>query len=341
MYLGADLSYINQLEDQGAVYLASGQAQDPYAILHAYGANLVRIRLWHSPEWTRYSNLEDVERSLRRATALGLSTMLDFHYSDTWADPAKQIIPKAWAEIEDLARLEQALYDYTLETLLHLHARGLMPAYVQVGNEINTEILMPGPHKGEAIRWQRNAALINAGLRAVREAGDRTDTTPIAMLHIAQPENLMAWFTAAEQAGVQGYQAIGMSYYPKWSEYSIAEMGAAIKAAAERFQTEVMLVEVAYPWTQALYRAEEHLLGNDSLLDDFPASPQGQRDFLIAVTQAVADNGGSGVLYWEPAWVSTPQHISIWENATFFDYENQVHAGIEFLSYPYTVGAIE
>ncbi len=342
MYLGADLSYINEVEDYGGVFYSGSQAKDPFAIFQEHGANIVRVRLWHTPDWTAFSTLSDVERTIQRAKEHGLNVLLDFHYSDTWADPAKQIIPSAWATIaDDLPALETAIYEYTLETLLHLNKADLMPEFVQVGNEINTEILMPTHHNGESIRWERNARLINAGIKGVRDAAQQTHTTPQIILHIAQPEHIMWWFDAAQEAGVEDFDCIGLSYYPKWSEYSISQMGETVAQARQRYNKDLMLVEVAYPWTHELCQADTHLLGEDAVLEDYPATPHGQYDFLVSITQTLIDNGGIGVVYWEPAWISTSEKPSIWENATFFDYANHVHEGINFLKHDYNHRAQE
>lgn len=347
MYLGADISYVNEVEDNGGLFYHKGQAKDPFQILTQHGANIARVRLWHNPTWTQYSNLADVERTIRRSKALGMAVLLDFHYSDTWADPAKQIIPAAWAHITDLPALEQALHDYTRDTLMALDEHGLMPEFVQVGNEINTEILMHTRHGGdasiydEAIRWQRNAPLINAGVEGVREAGRRSATQPQVMLHIAQPENILPWFDAATTAGVHDFDVIGMSYYPKWSVYSLEQAGQIISQARARYNKDVMIVETAYPWTLKPGSADSHLMGEDAVSPHYPATQQGQRDFLIDLTQTTYNNGGTGVIYWEPAWISTRQKPSIWENATLFDYNGEAHEGIEFLSHTYSVGVQE
>lgn len=336
MYLGGDLSYINEVEANGGRFTVNGQERDPFAILRDYGANIARIRLWHTPTWTKYSDLADVKRTITRAKAVGMAIMLDFHYSDNWADPAKQIIPAAWAHL-NAAELEQAVFEYTRDTLLDLHQHGLMPEFVQVGNEINTEILMHTEYGGDAsvydagINWQRNAPLINAGLRGVREAGSKASINPQAMLHIAQPENILPWFDAATAAGVHDYDHIGMSYYPKWSKCSMAEAGQTIREAKARYSKPVMVVETAYPWTQQPGRAEFHLLGEDAVVPEYPATKQGQLAFLTDLTRVTAENGGTGVVYWEPAWISTATTPSIWENSALFDYDGEAHEGIEFL----------
>lgn len=330
MYLGADLSYVNEVEACGGVFYQNGQSVDPFALLQSRGANIVRVRLWHTPTWTRYSDLLDVQRTIRRAKDLGMTVLLDFHYSDTWADPGKQIIPESWKNLTQ-PRLEQAVYDYTIAVLLDLHRLGLMPEFVQVGNEINTEILRPENTAGDPINWQRNAPLINAGIAGVRAAGSQSSSQPKVMIHIAQPENLLGWFDAALEAGLADFDQIGMSYYPKWSTCSVEETAQMLGTAQRRYGKETMVVETAYPFTQAAGGVEDHLLGRDAVTPLYPATPQGQRLFLTDLTLAVCANGGNGVIYWEPAWISTPQQPSIWENATFFDYDGEVHEGINFL----------
>ena len=141
-FFGADLSYVNEMEDCGAVYNSrSNTAIDPYVLFASEGANLVRLRLWHNPEWTNYSNLDDVKKSIQRAKNQNLKVLLDFHYSDTWADPQHQKIPEAWAsEINNTNSLGSLLYNYTFDTLDELHKLNLDPDIVQVGNEINAMI---------------------------------------------------------------------------------------------------------------------------------------------------------------------------------------------------------
>ena len=170
VWRGVDLSYINELEDCGAKYRLNGEVRDPYEIFREAGANIVRLRLWHTPDWTKYSTLPDVKRSIRRAKALGQRVLLDFHYSDDWVHPSKQIIPAAWRDIETTDELAEALYDYTLETLNELAVDGLAPDVVQVGNETNSELLLQVEKHGKhEIDWERNSTLLNAGVRAIRD----------------------------------------------------------------------------------------------------------------------------------------------------------------------------
>lgn len=323
IYLGADLSYVNEMEDCGAVYRSGGKPVDPFALLKRQGGNIVRVRIWNHATWTRYSDYADVLKTIRRAHAHKLQVLLDFHYSDDWADGGKQIPPAAWANLTTDEQVK-ALHDYTLETLLNLNRDKAMPEMVQVGNETNPELLggkVPGPE----INWQRNARLLNAGIQAVHEAGRSGSRAPRIMLHVAQPENILPWFDAATKAGVTGYDIIGMSYYSKWSKYSLAQLKQTISEAKRRYGKDVIVVETGYPFTLEGADTAKNLLGEDALLPGYPATPDGQHRYMVDLTQLTIDAGGIGVVYWEPYWVSTHcgtrwGHGSDWENATWFDY---------------------
>ncbi len=335
-YFGVDLSYVNEMDDCRAIYLENGELRDAFQLFSDHGANLVRARLWHNPDWTDYSDLADVERTFRRAREAGMSTLLDFHYSDDWADPGKQWIPAAWKGLAE-DELPQTLYQYTYDTLMALHEAGLMPAFVQVGNETNSGMLKSRIE----LDWPRDAELFNAGIRAVREAAKKTRSHPKIILHIAQPENAERWFREAREHGVTDFDVIGLSYYPQWSTFSVPEVGPHLAYLREEFDKDVMIVETAYPWTlRYVPETADNILNRG--VPDYPISIDGQRQYMIDLTQSVISNGGLGVVYWEPAWVSTKCSTrwgqgSHWENATFFDFlnNNEVHQGIEFLEFDY------
>ena len=341
-WFGADLSYVNEMNDAGVVFRDGGKRKEAYQLFADRGTNLIRLRLWHSPKWTKYSTLADVKRSIRRARKAGMMVLLDFHYSDDWADPGDQIVPAAWKDLEE-DQLVNAVYKYTLEVLSELRADNLLPEYVQVGNEINTELLMPQKvSETEPINWQRNARLLNAGIRAAREVGRVANGAPQIMLHVAQPEFTEDWVHDALTAGVVDFDMIGISYYPKWSKLSITELGQTIKRLRYKFSKHVVLVEAAYPWTMESNDKANNILGPDSIADGYPATHMGQKQFLQNLTQAVIANGGMGLVYWEPAWVSSSSSTrwgqgSHWENNAFFDYENtNAHSGFDFMTHQYT-----
>lgn len=322
LYLGADMSYVNEMEDCGAVYRLRGRPVDPFMLLKKEGGDLVRVRIWVNPTWTHYSTYADVLKTIRRAHAEGLQVLLDFHYSDTWADGGKQIAPAAWAKLSTDQQVK-ALHDYTLDTLRKLDAAHEMPEMVQVGNETNPELL-GGKVPGAPIDWERNARLLNAGIEAVKEAGRTGSIAPRIMLHIAQPENIIPWFDAATRAGVHGYDIIGISYYAKWSKWNLAQLKDTIGEAKKRYGKDVIVVETAYPFTLENADSMPNLLGNDSLIPGYPATPEGQHRYMVDLMQLTVDAGGIGVVYWEPYWVSTNCSTpfgkgSGWENATWFD----------------------
>ncbi len=178
-YFGNDLSYIHEMEDCGAQYKENDTLGDPYAMLKDHGCNLVRLRLWHTPSWydalnqgKRYSDLNDVILSIYRAKSYGMQVLLDFHLSDTWADPGHQVVPAAWADVVDnLPVLQDSLYNYIYGTLAILAAADILPDMVQIGNETNKGILQSqaANDAGWSLDWPRNSALFNSAIAAVRD----------------------------------------------------------------------------------------------------------------------------------------------------------------------------
>lgn len=335
-YYGADLSYVNEMEDCGATYYnKEGVAKDPYSIFKNAGANLIRVRLWHNPTWTNYSNLEDVKKTIQRAKDKGMKILLDFHYSDTWADPETQEIPAAWEDfIDETPTLRSLLYDYTYHTLEELEQENLLPDLVQVGNEINGMILQKGDLEWP-IDWERNSSLINAGISAVRDIAQEKNKSIEIMLHIAQPENALWWFDQATKNGVTDFDWIGLSYYPIWSDYDLNNVSSAFETLINTYNKQLMVVETAYPFSMEDTDSANNILGSDALIEGYPASEQGQLEYLNALKNKIEMAGGSGLIYWEPAWVSTNCDTkwgtgSHWDNATLFNHENKVTLGMQF-----------
>ena len=329
--LGGDLSYVNEVEDAGAKYQRNNSSVDPYALFAEKGCNLVRLRLWHTPSINRYSGLEDVKKSIRRAKAANMKVLLDFHYSDIWADPGRQNIPKAWSTITDLNVLGDSLYGYTLNTLLTLNKEGLLPEMVQVGNEINSEILQPEDKAKPIIDWKRNAFLLNKGIAAVREASSKSSKKIEVMLHIAQPENAIKWFADASANGIEPYDWIGISYYPLWSTVKTKDLPYFINNLVTTHKKQLMVVETAYPHTLANADPANNILDDKALVPGYPATPAGQKQYMIDLIKLVIQGGGAGLVYWEPAWISSSAKTpwgqgSHWDNATFFDASNKNEA---------------
>jgi len=335
-YYGSDLSYVNEMEDCGAIYKdANNITKDPYKIVKEAGNNLVRVRLWHNPTWTEYSNYADVKKTIAKAKAEGMYVLLDFHYSDNWADPQKQEIPAAWlSELNNTEALGELLYNYTYETLENLSIENLLPDMVQVGNEINPMILQQGELQWP-IDWERNSYLINKGIKAVRDISEEKNKDIGVMLHIAQPENGLWWFEQATQNGITDYDWIGLSYYPKWSEYTLDNVSTAFKTLINTYKKRLMVVETAYPFTLENADSAGNILGEDALISGYPATEQGQLDFLNKLAEVIKNSGGEGLVYWEPAWVSSTCSTlwgqgSHWDNATLFDHNFKANLGMKF-----------
>ncbi|MBT1687662.1 glycoside hydrolase family 53 protein [Dawidia soli] len=353
-YYGADLSYVNQIEEHGGVYKDDGQQQSPYAIFKNHGTNLVRLRLWHNPAWTKeiygadgtkmYSDLKDVEASIRRAREQGMEVLLDFHYSDTWADPAAQDVPAAWANITELDVLKDSVYNYTFKTLRYLDGQGLMPELVQIGNETNCGILFTDAPAGFPTcnvcegKWAETGAVINRAIDAVRDATDASSTKTKVILHIADPKNVKWFFdNLTTTGGVTDFEIIGFSYYPLWhttiTPDKLSETIAGFKTA---YSKDVMILETAYPWTMETNDSYTNLFGSDPILPGYSYTRQGLEKLLTDMAQEVHDGGGLGMIYWEPAYISSNMKDaggtgSSWENCAFFDFSGNAIPAIDYM----------
>lgn len=351
-YFGADLSYVNEMEDCGAVFNVGGTTEDPYQIFLEHGTNLVRLRLWHTPSWYdalnqghRYSDLQDVRHSIMRAKAEGMQVLLDFHLSDTWADPSHQIIPGAWLPVLDsLDILKDSLYNYIYNTLANLAADSLLPEIVQIGNETNKGILQSKENNdaGFTLFWPKNSVLFNAAITAVRNIST-TYNKPIKIaLHIANPLDVDWMMSGFWSHGVRDFDIIGISYYFQFHQADFAYVGSLIDLLKLKYSgKEVMIFETAYQWTNANADGANNILSS-TYPGYTPPSKANQLKWMIDLTQTVIDHGGKGVIYWEPAWVSTSCFTqfgkgSNWDNATFFDSNERLieDGGIGWMTHQY------
>lgn len=345
--MGADLSYVNQILDHGGIYKDSGKVTDPYIIFKKYGNNVVRFRLFHNPAWTKtvytppgtqmYNDFEDVKKGIAKSKENGMQVCLDFHYSDTWADPGKQIIPKAWDTLSRIFVLYDSIYNYTFKVLNTLGKSGLMPEYVQVGNEINPGFLLP---KGK--RWEGNqnnmVFLLSAGIQAVRDAGNANAIKPKIIIHIAQPENADSWFSGLTT--LTDYDIIGISYYYMWSTVSLADVSTYVANVKTKYKKDVMIMETAYPWTTGNADSYGNMIEISKLSSGYPATSEGQYRYLKALTQEIIDGGGKGIFYWEPAWITSGMRDSwgigsSYDCNTLFDFQGEVVKGMFYMTYKY------
>lgn len=354
-YFGADLSFTNQIADHGGVYEDMGTAESAYKIFADHGTNLVRLRLWNNPAWTNdgyndsgplYNDLKDVEKSIQLAKEQKVSVLLDFHYSDTWADPGDQDVPAAWANITDAAVLKDSVYRYTLKVLMYLEGKDLLPEFVQIGNETNGGLLYTDALSGFPVASVAHmdvlGGVINSAIKAVREVSATSDIKPKIILHVADPKNVDYWFTKVTgEGGVSDFDIVGFSYYPLWHPtVTPDQISDKVSAFKEKFGKDVMILETAYPWTTQWADNYNNAMGSETPLTGYPYTQQGQYDYLVALTQEVKDGGGIGVVYWAPDWITSQMHDasatgSSWENAALFDYTGNVILGADYAKYTY------
>jgi arabinogalactan endo-1,4-beta-galactosidase len=307
---GVDVSSVIALEKSGVVFHdAAGKPQDFFLTLKENGVNGVRIRVWNDPftaEGNGYGGGNcDLNTAIaigKRATSQGLSVMLDFHYSDFWADPAKQQPPRAWRSlsVDDKAT---ALYSFTKESLAKALDSGVDVHFVQVGNETT------GFFCGEK-NWLNICKLMNAGCRAVREVS-KDKSHPISIvLQFTNPEKAGEYERYAMILKKQqvDYDVFASSWYPWWHGTS-ANLTAVLKRAAEISGKKVMCAEVSYAWTYNDGDGFANSISRDSVCaKPYPVTVQGQANAVrdaIAAVAAVGD-AGIGVYYWEPAWLPVP-----------------------------------
>ncbi|MGA2657136.1 MAG: glycosyl hydrolase 53 family protein [Verrucomicrobiota bacterium] len=294
--IGADVSFLKQAESQGAVFKDQAQAKPGLAILKDHGYNWVRLRLFHSP--ARLPNdLPYTISSAQEARKLGFKFLLDYHYSDSWADPGKQTIPKAW-EGKSHPELVQAVFDYTRDTIQAFANAGVLPDLVQVGNEITPGMLWPDGKLPE--NWPNFADLLKAGIKGVK-AGSGANPPPRIMIHIdrgGDKKRTQYFFDKLDSYDIP-YDVIGQSYYPWW-QGSLLDLRENLNFMAAHYHKDIILVEVAYCWRPTEYKQRS---------GPFPETPEGQKEFLDEANRivlATPDNRGIGIFWWEPAVKTGP-----------------------------------
>jgi len=287
--IGADLSGLKAAEDRGFVFKDDNVAKPGLQIFKDHGYNWIRLRLFHTP--TMAQNLPYTIALAQAAKKLGFKFLLNYRYSDTWADPGKQFLPKAWEGLSH-AQLVDAVEQYTRQTIIAFREAGVLPDMVQIGNEVINGMLWPdGRLPGN---WDNFADLVKAGIAGV-EAGKGDQPRPRIMIHIDKGGDKIAtknFFDKLETYRVN-YDVIGQSYYPWWHG-SLLDLHENLIFMAKTYDKDIIVAEAAYNWAPAEY------LNSPA---PYPESPEGQKEFLEAVNREVmaTPNGrGIGVFYWEP-----------------------------------------
>ena len=285
LLLGGDISMLGRLDEQGVTFQKDGKPADLIELMQQYGCNCFRLRLFVEPNG-RGGVIQDVPYTIalgKRIKAAGATFSLDFHYSDTWADPGKQFKPKSWENLS-FEELTQKVQSYTAEVIRQFQTAGAMPDMVQVGNEITPGFLWPDGKldgKEPEAEWQRFTTLLKAGIAGVKTA-DPNDTIQI-VIHIDQGADVKKtewFFSNLEKYGVE-YDIIGLSFYPWWHG-TLEDLKNNLAKSSERFGKPVFVVETAYFNRPFDVSEGTH---KDSLR--LGKSPEGQKAFLCDVVEAV------------------------------------------------------
>jgi arabinogalactan endo-1,4-beta-galactosidase len=323
-YLGADISSLPQVEARGGVYLDDGKPADAIALFMKHGWSCFRLRIWVDPR-DGVNGLEYTTRLAQRIKAAGASFMLDFHYSDWWADPQKQPKPAAWAKL-DFDALEKRTETYTADVIRTLKAAGATPDFVQIGNEItggtlwpdaqvkvplstvkvfagDVRVISPPEPYDDDKQWDHLIRILNADVRGVRSATTSRDHVRI-VVHIDCGGDwpVTKWYFDHLARGHVAYDVIGQSFYPNYHG-TIQNLRDNLRETIRRYRKDVMVVETAYPTrgTPPSTGAAKNMI--------WPLTPDGQKQFLTELIQTVKEapgHHGIGVNYWHPEGTFAP-----------------------------------
>jgi len=339
------------LELGGKYYDENGAEKDLLDILVENGVNWVRLRLWNDPYDDKGNPLGGGNCDLRRITdfaakakSKGLKILLNFHYSDWWADPSKQNKPKAWTNLP-FTQLVEVVYSWTKEVLLFMKDRNALPDMVQVGNEINNGFLWP---EGRIENWDQFTTLLKSAIRAVREV----DSKIKIVVHLAGVKaDFYEIFVNRLLRSDVDFDVIAISFYPYWHG-TMAQFRELVKTLAEKFNKGIIVAETAYAWTLDDADGHPNLFGSkdQELQGGYKASVQGQTTFIRDLMEVLFVEGrgnGLGIFYWGATWISYPgagwktNEGNPWENQALFDFKGRALPSLKVFKLVYEAQPIE
>ncbi|WP_162144517.1 glycosyl hydrolase 53 family protein [Aquimarina latercula] len=321
MQLGADLSTIEQLINDNCAEFGYKNGENfwpvnPYKIFKWEGADIVRLRVWVNPIGG-LSSVDEVVEACKKIKENGnMKVMINFHYSDTWADPKGQWIPEAWRKDQnysDWKWLGNKIYNHTLNTLNKIMDTGVTIAYVQIGNE--TDTAMCDTRLAENVSWdsiKRLSALLKFGVKGVN---DSEASSAKIIVHYSRADLMETWFDKLTEFSdswtlkKEEVDVIGVSYYPTFHQIekniSFAQLETYIRDTRRNSGREVMIVETAYPFTSE-YKDNLRNNINATLIEDngLPVTEKGQYEWYDSLSETAANAGALGVISWEPGWVA-------------------------------------
>ena len=320
--LGMDASCVPSLEKSGVRYYDhNGVEKNVFEILKENGINYIRVRVWNDPfdkDGNGYGggncDLENAIAIGKEATRCGMKLLVNFHYSDFWADPGKQMVPKAWKDM-DIDTKCDALYQYTKESLRKLKDAGVDVGMVQIGNETNGA--MCGEYATMVGGWKRITQLISAGSKAVREVCPEA----LVAVHFTNPEKPESYVSYGKNLHDYqvDYDVFASSYYPFWHG-TLDNLAGVLSDIANTYGKKVMVAETSYAFTSADTDFFANTIGSGSQITGYPFSQQGQADLVRDVINTLVNKttNGIGVFYWEGTWIaaggnSYEENRNLWE----------------------------
>ena len=331
---GADVSMLPEMESLGAkFYDIDGTPMDALQIMKNHGINWIRVRIWNNPkDGPGGGGNTTEERAIemaKRAKALGLKVLVDFHYSDWWADPGKQHTPKAW-EKHDKDQLVKDVYEYTTKVLNDFKAAGVTPQMVQVGNEVKSGMLWPIGKLPSTDGDKAFADLMRSGLKAVRDFDAEHNIQ--LMVHLPDGGDnafYQSFFDSLiKKHGVNDFDIIGLSYYPFWHG-TLEQLQTNLNDTSKRYNKDVIVVETAFGYTNENFDEMKNCYGKaEERIGGFRSTVQGQASGLRAVMERLANvpgGKGTGMFYWEPDWYAVKGagwktgEGNEWDNLAMFD----------------------
>ena len=354
---GGDISELTWLEDSGAVfYDENGSPKDALQILADSGFNFARLRLYNAPGKGKgngtyyckegYQDLPDILSLAKRASDKGMELELSFHYSDYWSNGETQNIPKEWQEqIEGMSeedavdKLCSLVYDYTYEVMKEMESQGTVPAFVSLGNEIQSGMLFPYG-KASSENWKYLARFLTSGSNAVKAASPETKV----IIHLdgaGDSSKYTGFFDNCESFGVP-YDIIGPSYYPFWTDCDVDTIVAFCNDMVERYDKDIMIMETGYNFNPVLPNGQPGQLSDNGCYSQegtYGSTPEGQKNFMADLfngLKSVIDGRCLGDLYWDPVMVeqrgvgwamleaTDEPDINVISNTTLFDFEHKL-----------------
>lgn len=311
--IGADLSLLPEVRQSGLVIKnLDNEPEDMLLTLKNAGVNTVRLRLWKNPA-SPVSGFASVKNLSQEIKNMGMKVYVTVHYSDSWADPGKQTKPAQWAQI-GYNQLKDSVYQYTRRIALEIS-----PDYISIGNEINHGLLWP---EGNISNLNQMKELLAEGIRAVRENSPSTKI----ILHYAGHEGGNLFFS---NLSTLDYDIIALSYYPFWHGKLLSSLKNNLINISGLQSKPVLIAETSYPFTFEWNDWTNNIIGDNSqILPQFPASPEGQHDYLTEILHIMSEiPKGLGYCYWGGEWISyngpTATSGSTWENQALWDFNNR------------------